>query len=415
VAAIGTDRSLPLACPLERPHRLGPTGPLGVLLPLAEKVAQARRWWWPLVTFLPAFGPPDGVDEVLAVAAVAKPRGDQAPGAAQRAAGTHRPPRQRGEVVDFLGPLAPGSVDCLARRDLQRHVLDRAIVAGRQHQLEPGQLGTKPVDDAPVGRRLPALWLGLERFRGVVQCRESLGPFGDQRRQEIPQHRRLAGAGRAVDRKQVAAGPGHRDRLVDGELLAQGQGPVRPRRPAAGRQAIGASGAANLVEPGAYVDVAADVELGSGTQVVAQGGADIARPDGGRHPREVIGDEAVEEVVLDRVGAPPRDDFAADPEAGDGQHVVHSQRRDRASATFVEEAPVEDDRLVPFLGLTEESFLKAEREGALEAGEAVEPAGRRRTRVRAARRGPGAGRKHRRALEEDAVLRYREPQQGALA
>lgn len=89
-------------------------------------------------------------------------------------------------------------------------------------------------------------------------------------------------------------------------------------------QPIGIGGAANLVEPGANVDATFKVELGAGSQIVAQSGADVAGLSGSSHPGEIVSDEAVEEVVLDRAGISTSDDCAADPDSRDGQHPVYS-------------------------------------------------------------------------------------------
>ena len=251
------------------------------------------------------------------------------------------------------------------------------------------------MDDPPIGRRLPAVRLAREGIRRIGELRQAFRAFGDERRDQVAQHRRLAGAGRTVDGEQVAAGARHPDHLVDGELLPQRQWPLRRRGPAAEGDATRVGPTADLVEPSAHIDATVEIEVGRWPQVVAQGGAYLARARSRGHAGEVPGDEAVEEIVLDRVGARLPDDFAAGPNAGDRQHTGHPESLDRRAKRLGKRVPVEHQRLAnPFLA-AEIHLLLLRREFPREVLEAIEPAGRARTRIERTSRRPSAFRQHR--------------------
>jgi hypothetical protein len=322
-----------------------------------------------IVSDRPTLGPPDGVDEVLPVPAVAEPGGDESPGrliglgrgvSAGAPGDAHRPLCELRKVVEVPRLFAPGRVNRLAGGDLEGDVLYRAVVARGEHHLKARELGPKAIDDALVARRLPAVRLIEERIGGIGQFCQAFRAFGHEARNQVAQHRRLAGPGRSVDGEKMAGGTGHRHGLVDGKLLPERQRSVRAGGPATERDAIGIGGATDLIESGTHIDPAADVDLGARSQVIAQRGSDLSSTGGDGDASEIVGDEAVEEVLVDYVGAPPRDDVAANPDALDGKHPIDSKRLGGRRAALGERGPLEHHRLL--VVVTKAHLLELRRE-----------------------------------------------------
>jgi hypothetical protein len=114
------------------------------------------------------------------------------------------------------------------------------------------------------------------RFSGAGQFGEPLGAGDDDRGDQVPQQRGLAGPRRAVHGEQTGRVKQACHDLVDGELLAQRERPVEVRWPPARRNAPGHAAVPDDVRPGPHVDPLSLVDERAAGQVRGQTGAHVA-------------------------------------------------------------------------------------------------------------------------------------------
>ncbi len=253
----------------------------------------------PSVRPLPQVAPPEAVDEFAAVLAVAEPRRDGSPrvGAAQHQA------RLLGQIVGLVPPLRG---DRAAGRDLVGDVLHRAVVRGGHHHLVTGQLRLQLPHGPRVLLAAPGV-LRAERVLGGTQFGQRAGPLGDEGGDDVPQHGRLARARRPVHGEDAAAGGAFPhsqfgEQAVHRELLAEHQRLTGVGRPPAQRRPAG--GDSVQYEPGLvpHIPATPHVDAVRRGQIRLQGPPGPPPLDLARDVVEVVGDEAVQEVLRRRLG-----------------------------------------------------------------------------------------------------------------
>ena len=227
-----------------------------------------------------------------------------------------------GDIREVVGVVPPPGGDRLPGGDLDADILDGGVVSRGDDHLESGELRAQLADDAriPVAGRPPVRGR-RERVLGALQRGETPCALDDVAGEDVAQHRRLAGAGRPVDAHE-AADPGQVVQCpVDGELLPQRQPVLGVGGPSALRQPV---------DPDPGIDdgvLRHDVrpQTGGKQRIGGQVGRQRRRAaavrQGHLHGREIVEEEAVEEVdVRSRVaGAAIGDDDRRDDDPLAGQ------------------------------------------------------------------------------------------------